>query len=102
MDAATKKLHNALPEDIDGIAAATMQLEGVKIGMFFDERAEQGVVKVSMRGRDGYNVGKLAAEFGGGGHYAASGCTIPGTLAEVQPQVLAAGKRLLAEMEASL
>ena len=102
LDAATKKLHNALPEDIDGIAAATMQLEGVKIGMFFDERAEQGVVKVSMRGRDGYNVGKLAAEFGGGGHYAASGCTIPGTLAEVQPQVLAAGKRLLAEMEASL
>lgn len=102
LDAATKKLYNALPEDIDGIAAATMQLEGVKIGMFFDERAEQGVVKVSMRGRDGYNVGKLAAEFGGGGHYAASGCTIPGTLTEVQPQVLAAGKRLLAEMEASL
>ena len=55
-----------------------------------------------MRGRDGYNVGKLAAEFGGGGHYAASGCTISGSLAEVMPQVLKAAERLLAETEARL
>lgn len=102
IDAETKQRYNALPEDIEGIAGETMQLEGVKIGLFFDERAEKGVVKVSMRGRDGYNVGKLAAEFGGGGHYAASGCTISGSLAEVMPQVLKAAERLLAETEARL
>ncbi len=102
IDDATKERYHALPEDVDGIAGETMQLEGVKIGVFFDERAEQGTVKVSMRGRDGYNVGKLAAEFGGGGHYAASGCTIKGSLAEVQPRVLAAAKRLLQETEARL
>ena len=55
-----------------------------------------------MRGRDGYNVGKLAAEFGGGGHYAASGCTISGNLAEVMPKVLAAAEVLLKETEAKL
>ena len=102
MDAATKEKYHALPEDIDGIAGETMQLEGVKIGLFFDERVEQGTVKVSMRGRDGYNVGKLAAEFGGGGHYAASGCTIFGCLAEVMPKVLAAAEVLLKETEAKL
>ncbi|MCX4266661.1 MAG: hypothetical protein OSJ64_07675, partial [Firmicutes bacterium] len=49
MDAVTKEKYHALPEDIDGIAGETMQLEGVKIGLFFDERVEQGTVKVSMR-----------------------------------------------------
>lgn len=89
----------ATTEDAGNIAGSTMGLEGVKIGLFFDQRTPTHV-KVSFRGRNGYNVGKLAAQFGGGGHYAASGCTIEGTVAEVMPRVLTAAAKLLAETEA--
>ena len=33
--------------------------------------------RVSMRAKPGIDVQKVAAMFGGGGHAAASGCTIP-------------------------
>lgn len=102
LDGATKQALGAKPEDTDGIAGQTMLVEGVKIGVFLDERPEEGVVKISFRGRNGYNVGALAAEFGGGGHYAASGCTVSGTLADVLPKALAAAERVIAETEAKL
>ena len=100
LDAETKRRLNAKPEDTDNIAGQTMLVEGVKVGVFFDERVRPDgtVVKVSFRGRNGYNVGALAAQFGGGGHHAASGATLNGDLAEVMPKVLAAAEELLAEM----
>ena len=33
-------------------------------------------VKASFRGEDGFDVCKLAQQFGGGGHVKAAGCTI--------------------------
>ncbi len=101
LDAETKEKLGALPGDTDSIAGQTMLVEGVKIGVFFNEKAAEGVVKVSFRGRNGYNVGKLAAQFGGGGHYAASGCSIAGKLTEVMPMVLEAARQALQEMEAA-
>lgn len=102
LTAETKRQLNAKPEDTDGIAGQTMLVEGVKVGIFFDERIKPGEepkVKVSFRARNGYNVGALAAEYGGGGHHAASGCTIPGHLDDVIPQILPAAERLIAEVE---
>ncbi len=98
----TKRRLGAKPEDTDGIAGQTMLLEGVKVGIFFDERIKPGeepVVKVSFRARNGYNVGALAAVYGGGGHHAASGCTIAGRLADVIPQILPAAEQLIAAVE---
>jgi bifunctional oligoribonuclease and PAP phosphatase NrnA len=40
-------------------------------------------VECSFRAKPGFNVGELALSFGGGGHPAASGCTIAGLLDEV-------------------
>lgn len=103
LDAATKERLGAQPGDTDNIAGQTMLVEGVKVGVFLDERvdADGGCkVKVSFRGRNGYNVGELAARFGGGGHFAASGCTIPGTLEEVWPGVIEAALTMLRETEA--
>ena len=40
-------------------------------------------IECSFRAKPGFNVGDIAFELGGGGHPAASGCTIPGTLDEV-------------------
>jgi phosphoesterase RecJ-like protein len=45
-------------------------------------------VKVSWRARPGYDISKVAMSFGGGGHPAASGAEILGTLEEVQVNVL--------------
>lgn len=102
MDWETKQRLGAKPGDTDSIAGQTMMVAGVKVGVFFDERRDaegKPVVKISFRGRNGYNVGQLAAQFGGGGHLAASGCTVPGHLADVQPKILAAAERLIAYTE---
>jgi phosphoesterase RecJ-like protein len=53
-------------------------------------------VKVSWRARPGYDVAKIALQFGGGGHAAAAGADIPGSLSDVQQSVLAATRSMLA------
>ena len=45
-------------------------------------------VKVSWRAQPGLDVSKIAAHFGGGGHHAAAGAEIEGTLEQVQSVVL--------------
>lgn len=51
-----------------------------------------GAVECSFRAKPGFNVGELALAFGGGGHPAASGCTLAGTLDEVIALVVPALK----------
>ncbi len=57
------------------------------IAMIFVEQPDCKV-KVSWRARPGYDISNIAMSFGGGGHPAASGAEIPGTLEEVQVNVL--------------
>lgn len=102
MDRELKQRYGAKPGDTDSIAGQTMMVEGVKVGVFFDEREDadgKPIVKVSFRGRNGYNVGALAAKFGGGGHLAASGCTLSGYLHDVRDEILAEAERLIVETE---
>lgn len=47
-----------------------------------------GIVKVSWRAQPGFDVSQIAVKFGGGGHLAAAGAQIPGTLEEVIKIVL--------------
>lgn len=47
-----------------------------------------GHVKVSWRGKSGFNVSNLAQSLGGGGHPAASGADIEGSLEDVQYSVI--------------
>ena len=56
-------------------------------------RERDGTVKVSLRGKGDVDVQKIAAQFGGGGHVNAAGCTVPGPLPEATRQVLAAVRR---------
>ena len=53
-------------------------------------RARGAEVKVSLRGKGDVDVQKIAARFGGGGHPNAAGFTVPGDLAQVTRDVLAA------------
>jgi len=52
-------------------------------------------VKVSWRARNGYDISKVALAMGGGGHPAASGAELFGTLEEVEAMVLDATHTLL-------
>ena len=45
---------------------------------------------IGFRSRDTVDVRSIAASFGGGGHYNASGCSIKGRIGELKPQVIQA------------
>ncbi len=56
-------------------------------------RELDGTVKVSLRGKGDVDVQKIAAQFGGGGHVNAAGCTLAGPLPEATRIVLDAVRR---------
>jgi len=63
----------------------------VRVACLFRER--DGEVKVSLRGKGDVDVQKIAAQFGGGGHVNAAGCTVIGPMPEATRVVLAAVRR---------
>jgi bifunctional oligoribonuclease and PAP phosphatase NrnA len=69
-------------------------IDGFDISLIFVEQKNNSV-KVSWRSIPGFDVSQLALSFGGGGHPAAAGADIPGTLDEIQPKVLDATYKLL-------
>ncbi len=70
-------------------------IEGNKIGMIFVEQNDHQV-KVSWRALEpGIDVSKVAQHFNGGGHAAAAGADIPGTLSEIQALVLKTTEEML-------
>ena len=81
--------------DCHNIVNQVLELNGVKVGLMFEEYEDQ--VKMSFRCREGYRVDELARQFGGGGHALAAGCKQEGGLAQVMPPVLAAARRLFAQ-----
>lgn len=69
-------------------------IEGASITVLFVEQADNHV-KVSWRSQGGKDVARIAAQFGGGGHTAAAGAVVNGSLAEAQALVLAATRAAL-------
>jgi phosphoesterase RecJ-like protein len=69
-------------------------ISGINIAIIFVEQNHE-TIKVSWRARPGFDVSKIALEFGGGGHPAAAGADIPGNLSVVEERVLAATRSLL-------
>jgi phosphoesterase RecJ-like protein len=84
----------AIPPDSEDLVDYTVGLRGVEVGMLFIEQAKGGV-KVSFRARNGLDCSKLAAQFGGGGHRAAAGATVPGAMSEIVERVLEAVRTAL-------
>jgi len=64
-------------------------------------RELNGTVKVSLRGKGDVDVQKIAAQFGGGGHVNAAGCTVSGPLPEATRRVLDAVRRAVDDEAAS-
>lgn len=70
-------------------------IDGNKVGMIFVEQSDNHV-KISWRALEsGVDVSQVAKHFKGGGHAAAAGADIPGTLAEIQPMVLKTTRDML-------
>lgn len=74
-------------------------IDGGKVGMIFVEQENQHV-KVSWRAlEEGIDVSQVAKVMGGGGHQAAAGADIPGTMESVVPRVLELTHQMLAKMQ---
>jgi len=68
-------------------------IDDADVCMIFIEQ-EDNHVKVSWRSHPGFDVSHIASHFGGGGHKAAAGAEIEGSLTEVQARVLKATRVL--------
>ncbi|MEK6221523.1 MAG: bifunctional oligoribonuclease/PAP phosphatase NrnA [Chloroflexota bacterium] len=69
-------------------------IEETCIAIMFVEQSGNKI-KISWRAKKGYNVAKIAGVFGGGGHIAAAGAMVEGSLQEVQERVLAETRKQL-------
>lgn len=85
----TLKNCGAEGEHTEGLVNYTKSIRGVEVGMLFRE-VEEGCYKISFRSKDFVDVNRLAALFGGGGHFHAAGCTVQGDLDEIREKVVSA------------
>ena len=83
--------------DLDGLSAIPRQIEGVLVGVTMRER-KIGGYKVSLRTQPQVNAAKICAEFGGGGHAAAAGCTLEEDFEPARERLLAAIGKVLEAM----
>ncbi len=87
---------NCDPADSEYIVDTLKTLEKPDVCLLFKVVGE-GLVKISVRSRGGFDSSKLAEMFGGGGHFAASGFRFRGTLEEAISAVELAMKELREE-----
>lgn len=65
----------ATSEHTDGVVDYAIDIAGVRMAYFARETADGGI-KFSLRALSPYRVDEVAAQFGGGGHHLAAGCTV--------------------------
>jgi phosphoesterase RecJ-like protein len=79
----------ATPQDSEEMINNTLSIPGVEVGLIFMEQPRGGI-KVSFRSRGRVDVARIAEQFHGGGHRAASGATVEDPLEDAHNRVLAA------------
>jgi bifunctional oligoribonuclease and PAP phosphatase NrnA len=75
--------------ETDGIPSIPARIEGVDAGITVKEKGD-GVYKISLRTGAALNASDICAKLGGGGHAAAAGCSVNGSLEEVKSTILKA------------
>jgi phosphoesterase RecJ-like protein len=84
-------------EDAEDIAALIGQIRGVLYSATIRE-LKPGECKISLRSGDvGFNASMACARLGGGGHAAAAGCVVHGTVEEAETAIVGAIEAQLAE-----
>ncbi len=79
-------------EDCEEFVDLPRRIKGIKVAIFFRQDGNRSY-KVSFRSKGKANVQKIAMSFGGGGHVAAAGCKVKGSLKEVQTKVFRVVKK---------
>ncbi|MDR0822111.1 MAG: DHH family phosphoesterase [Oscillospiraceae bacterium] len=80
-------IENANDDDINCVSGLTRQIDGVDIGVTLKWKSD-GVWKASVRTTAGIKAGDICAAHGGGGHEAAAGCKLHGTLDECKKKLI--------------
>ncbi len=80
---------HATEADIEELSSLAAQVEGTDCGITLRE-LKPGVVKISLRTGPRVDACAACRKLGGGGHRAASGATVEGSMDEVKAKILAA------------
>jgi len=74
------------PEEAESLPDAVRVLAGIEVALILRQAGDE--VRVNLRSKTGFDVGSVARALGGGGHHAASGLTLAGTIAEALDRLL--------------
>ncbi|MDE0806601.1 MAG: bifunctional oligoribonuclease/PAP phosphatase NrnA [Longimicrobiales bacterium] len=84
----------ATPESLEGFVDYPRFIIGIEVGILF-RKVSRNAIKVSLRSNGLINVNTVARKFGGGGHNAASGALIKGSMEEVKQSVIEAVREVV-------
>jgi phosphoesterase RecJ-like protein len=79
-------------DDTEDLASFARQVEGTTAGVTIQE-LQDGTCKISLRSSPELNASEVCARLGGGGHPAAAGCTVRGSLPEARAAILDAMRK---------
>ena len=86
---ALREEFHATEADIEELSSLAAQVQGTDCGITLRE-LRPGVIKISLRTGPRVDACAACRKLGGGGHKAASGATVEGTMEEVKAKILAA------------
>lgn len=84
------------PEIADELVNYPRAIRTAEVAFVLKEEFSDGKIRISFRSKGRVDVNRIAKQFGGGGHMAASGCTVPGTLSQARTKVLNAVRKAVA------
>lgn len=87
------------PSDLEGVAVISRSVEGVLAGVSIKQTGPE-IYKISLRTYPPLDASEICKSLGGGGHKAAAGCTLTGSLDSVKDKLLTAVKAALEEENA--
>lgn len=87
-------------EEFEGIAGITTVLETIEVGIFIRQK-EEHKFKASLRSTGDIDVSAVCAQFGGGGHVKAAGCSFETSMEDAKAKIVEAVGKALEEMGAN-
>lgn len=90
----------AQDDECDGLIDQVRSVEGVEVALFLKEGKTPGMVRGNLRAKGDVDVSAIARQVGGGGHRAAAGFSIEGTIDDAFEMVMPLIEQALAEESA--
>ena len=86
----------AKEDELDGLTGLPRQIKGVEVGVLIREQVDSGC-RISVRTKAPTDASEICANFGGGGHVRAAGCTIDLPIDEAKEELLKVIAKVLGE-----